>query len=554
MGQRTSGVTTSEQVPPAGTTAAPAPWRAGWLGSALGGIVAVVLTLGVAELISTLGRWIGLLGASSSPFVALGQTFIQFTPEWLKELAIRTFGEHDKDALTAGMALTLLIVAIGIGLLNRRSPRLALGVTALLVLVAGAAVVSRPGADVLDLLPLVVGAIAGVTFLILLARRSLVQDPDSAPLETPSSTASSTASSAGGTDRRRFFRLVGIGAIIGVAAGSLARLVPSAAEVADSRRRISLPTPADDQNIDVDALTLDVAGLTPFVTASSDFYRVDTAFTVPNLTTDEWSLRIHGAVDREITISFDDLLAMPAVQRMITLTCVSNEVGGKLAGNARWLGVRLADVLAMAGPQDGADCLLSTSVDGFTVTTPLAAVTDGRDALLAYAMNGEPLLVEHGFPVRMVVPGLYGYVSATKWVVDLEVTRFADVTAYWTERGWAPQAPIKTASRIDVPAGFAQLTAGSVAVAGMAWAQHRGLRAVQVQIDDGPWQDATLSGEAGIDTWRQWSYLWTATEPGIHTIRCRAIDADGTVQTDAVQGVMPDGSTGLDSRQVTVKA
>jgi len=299
---------------------------------------------------------------------------------------------------------------------------------------------------------------------------------------------------------------------------------------------------------------LPVAGLTPFVTANADFYRVDTAYAVPALTTDTWQLRIHGAVDREITLTFDDLLAMPAVERMITLTCVSNEVGSKLAGNARWQGVRLADLLEMAGPQGGSDCVLSTSADGFTVTTPLAALTDGRDALLAYAMNGEPLPVEHGFPVRMVVPGLYGYVSATKWVVDLEITRFADVTAYWTQRGWSPQAPIKTASRIDVPAGFARLTPGTVAVAGMAWAQHRGIRGVQVQIDDGPWQDATLSGELTTDIWRQWSFPWAATDPGIHTIRCRAVDADGMVQTDQVQGVMPDGSTGLDSRQVTVTA
>ena len=508
-------------------------------------MVAVALALGLAELLSALGRWAGFLGASSSPIVALGQTFIQFTPEWLKELAIRTFGEHDKDALTAGMLLTVLAVAALIGLVNRSRPRVAVTLTLVLLLVTTVAVLTRPGADVLDLGPLLVGGASGLALLIAIARSGMPPDgPDRADDGAPT----------GSTGRRRFLRLMGSGALLAVAAGGLARLVPSAAQVAQSRARVALPAPADRQELAVDGTALAVPGLTPFVTANSDFYRVDTAYAVPAQTTDGWQLRVHGAVDREITLTFDDLLAMPAVERMITLTCVSNEVGGKLAGNARWQGVRLADVLALAGPREGFDCLLSTSVDGFTVTTPLAALTDGRDALLAYAMNGEPLPVEHGFPVRMVVPGLYGYVSATKWVVDLEVTRFADVTAYWTQRGWSAQAPIKTASRIDVPAGFARLAPGTVAVAGMAWAQHRGIRTVQVQIDDGPWQDATLSGELGVDTWRQWSFAWPAAAAGIHTIRCRAIDADGIVQTDQVQGVMPDGSTGLDSRQVTVTA
>ena len=549
-------MTTSERV-----TGAPGsgekPVRAGFLGAAAAGVVAVGLTLGVAELLSALGRWAGVLGASSSPFVALGQTFIQFTPEWLKELAIRTFGERDKDALTAGMGLTVLVAAVVIGLINRSRPRVAVALTGLLLLVAAAAVLTRPGTGWLDLVPLAVGGVLGMAFLIAVARTGLApaapaDDADGADPATSGGEAS--AGPTGPTGRRRFLMLMGGGALLAVAAGGLARLIPSAAQVAQSRGRVTVPPPADGQNLDVDGTVLDVAGLTPFVTANADFYRVDTAYAVPALTTDGWQLRVHGAVDREITLGFEDLLAMPAVERMITLTCVSNEVGGKLAGNARWQGIRLADVLSMAGPQAGADCVLSTSADGFTVTTPLAALTDGRDALLAYAMNGEPLPVEHGFPVRMVVPGLYGYVSATKWVVDLEVTRFADVTAYWTDRGWSAQAPIKTASRIDVPAGFARLPAGTVAVAGVAWAQHRGISAVQVQIDDGPWQDATLSGELTADIWRQWSFAWPATEPGLHTIRCRAIDADGTVQTDQIQGVMPDGSTGLDSRQVTVTA
>jgi hypothetical protein len=272
------------------------------------------------------------------------------------------------------------------------------------------------------------------------------------------------------------------------------------------------------------------------------------------MTTDQWQLRVHGMVDREITLSWSDLLAMPSLTHMVTLTCVSNPVGGEYIGNADWQGVRIADVLAMAGPQAGADCVFSTSVDGFTVTTPLDVLTDDRDALLAYAMNGEPLPVEHGFPVRMVVPGLYGFVSATKWVVDLEVTTFADATAYWTVRGWSAKAPIKTSSRIDVPRSQESVSKGKVPIAGVAWAQYRGISGVQVQIDDGPWMDATLSGDAGADTWRQWVYYWDATASGTHTARCRAIDATGAVQIDAIADVVPDGATGLDERTFMVTA
>jgi DMSO/TMAO reductase YedYZ molybdopterin-dependent catalytic subunit len=423
------------------------------------------------------------------------------------------------------------------------------------------------------------GGVAGVFFLITVFRRQVasstkpekytpapsrvtpaptagsVDDPENpkAALTGGSHPMSQATTAAGrGVDRRQFFKIAGIGALVAVAAGALAKWIPSAGDVAASRANVALPTPSDSQAIaDVG---FDVDGITPFVTNNADFYRVDTAFVVPRLTTQDWQLRIHGAVDNEITLSYADLIAMPSVERMVTLTCVSNEVGGDLAGNARWQGVRIADVLKQAGPQSGADCVLSTSVDGFTVTTPLTALTDDRDALFAYAMNGEPLPVEHGFPVRMVVPGLYGYVSATKWVVDLNVSTFAEQTAYWTSRGWSAQAPIKTASRIDVPKSFAQVSKGTVAVAGMAWAQHRGISSVQVQVDDSEWQDATLSGEVSTDTWRQWVYQWDATDSGQHTIRCRAIDSTGAVQIEQIQGVMPDGSTGWDSRSVTVTA
>jgi DMSO/TMAO reductase YedYZ molybdopterin-dependent catalytic subunit len=580
--------------PPASAAARPGGWRPGIAAAALVGVIAMGLAIGLAELLAALGQWIGLLHAPSSPLSSLGQTFIQFTPEWLKEFAIQTFGENDKDALRAGMGITLLVVAVVIGIVGRRSPRLAVAITGVLILVTAAAVLSRAGASLVDVLPIVIGGAAGIALLVSVFRLQVVDPPvdgmaAGAAVPTGRAAAAAGAGSvvaspqtaaatgpvtdradepkpgrsgpahpmglvgAGAANRRQFFRIAGIGALAAVAAGALARWIPSAADVAASRDRVALPTPRDVQQVDLAAVQIDTAGITPFVTDNAEFYRVDTAFVVPRITTEDWQLKIHGSVDREITLSYADLIAMPSVERMITLTCVSNEVGGDLAGNARWQGVRIADVLAMAGPRSGADCVLSTSVDGFTVTTPLEALTDDRDALLAFAMNGEPLPVEHGFPVRMVVPGLYGYVSATKWVVDLNVTTFAGNSAYWTDRGWSAQAPIKTQSRIDVPKSFEQISKGTVAVAGVAWAQHRGITGVQVQIDDGEWQDAKLSGEVSTDTWRQWLYQWDAQETGTHTIRCRAVDPTG-VQTDQVQGVMPDGATGWDSRSVTVTA
>jgi DMSO/TMAO reductase YedYZ molybdopterin-dependent catalytic subunit len=298
-----------------------------------------------------------------------------------------------------------------------------------------------------------------------------------------------------------------------------------------------------------------VADLTPWVTAAKDFYRVDTAFVLPRVPTDGWTLNVHGMVQHPLTITWADLLAMPQIERWITLACVSNEVGGNLVGNAGWQGVRVADLLMRAAPLPGADCVYSTSSDGFTVTTPLDVLTDGRDALLAIGMNGAPLPIEHGFPVRLVVPGLYGYVSATKWVVDLEVTTFARATAYWTERGWAPRGPIKTSSRIDTPHYGVSLMPGVVAVAGVAWAQHRGISGVQVRVDDGPWQNATLGGAASADAWVQWVFRWdtSTVERGSHHLACRAIDGTGAVQVETPMPPAPDGATGYHSIHVVTR-
>ncbi len=517
------------------------PWRPGLWAAAGVGLVTVALAFGVAELLAALGGWLGMFHINASPFNSLGKGFIDLTPEWLKELAIRQFGTHDKDALRAGMVVTLIVLSALLGLLARRTPRLAAGVLIAFVAVTIFAVyASQSGAGPLDWAPAAIGGFWATWFLVARFRRVLI--PRLGP---------ERAAPAKGIDRRQFFRASGIGLAVALVAGSVSRLVPSAADVAASIANSHVPTRFDPQPVPA-GVDQKVSGQSSFFTANQDFYRVDTAFVVPQVTAEEWQLRIHGMVDKEITLTYQDLLDRPQFQRAITLTCVSNEVGGDLVGNATWIGAHLGDLIKEAGPRAGADCVLCTSKDDFTSSTPLEALTDGRDALLAVAMNGEVLPQQHGFPVRMVVPGLYGYVSATKWVVDLNVTQFSKVTAYWTSRGWDAQAPIKTSSRFDVPRGFANYTQGQqVVLAGVAWAQHRGISAVQVQVDDGEWQAAQLSEPLSNDTWRQWKLPWTAIS-GQHTLQVRAVDGSGAVQSATQQPPAPNGASGYDSRTVSV--
>ncbi|WP_181809164.1 molybdopterin-dependent oxidoreductase, partial [Streptomyces shenzhenensis] len=324
-----------------------------------------------------------------------------------------------------------------------------------------------------------------------------------------------------------------------------------------SRDRLVLPAPASPASAVPRGAGLRIPGAVPFITPNSSFYRVDTALVVPKVDATTWRLRIHGkGVTRPLTLSFDDLLRRELVERDITLTCVSNEVGGPYVGNARWLGVRLADLLTECGvrpPSKGgpADQLVARSVDGMTIGSPVEDVMDGRDALLALGMNGEPLPFGHGFPVRMVVPGLYGFVSACKWIRDIELTTFDAYDPYWVKRGWARRAPVRTESRIDTPRPFARPKAGPVMVAGVAWAQHRGIDKVEIRIDDGPWREARLAAEDTTDTWRQWSFPWQATKGG-HTLTVRATDRTGAVQTEKRTRPVPDGASGWHSVVVTV--
>jgi DMSO/TMAO reductase YedYZ molybdopterin-dependent catalytic subunit len=432
----------------------------------------------------------------------------------------------------------LLLLSLVTGALAVRRLGIGIAGVAVLGLVGAAAAATRPDFQALDPLPSVVGAVAGAIALVTILRPVTESDP-AQPLADES---------------RRRVLVVGLWAVAaGVVAGTVGRLVTRRqADVTASRAAVRLPKPASPATAVPRGSDLAIDGLTPFRTANADFYRVDTALVVPQVATEGWTLRVHGMVDRELELTFDDLLERDLVERDITLTCVSNEVGGTYAGNARWLGAPLADLLDEAGVMDGADMILSTSSDRMTIGTPTAVVMDGRDALLAVGMNGEPLPPEHGFPCRMVVPGLYGYVSATKWLVDLELTRFADASAYWTDRGWAARGPIKTMSRIDTPRPFAKPKAGRVAVAGVAWAQHRGIEKVEVRVDGGSWHQARLAEVPSTDTWRQWVWQWDAT-PGGHTLEVRATDSDGATQPEKRAEPFPSGATGWHATSVTVE-
>jgi DMSO/TMAO reductase YedYZ molybdopterin-dependent catalytic subunit len=355
----------------------------------------------------------------------------------------------------------------------------------------------------------------------------------------------------GDVSRRRFLGWAGGATAIGaLAALGGSALQAGARAVTAVRETFTLPAAATTAPPVPAGAELGIDGLAPVVTPNAEFYRIDTALQVPNLNPADWSLRIHGLVENEVVLTWDELIALPLEESHTTLMCVSNQVGGDLIGTALWLGYPIRELLARANPAGTADMVLSRSSDGFTASSPIEALTDDRNAILAVGMNGEPLPLEHGFPVRMVVPGLYGYVSATKWVTELEVTRFDAQTAYWTDRGWSERGPIKISSRIDVPRG-GSFDAGEIVVAGVAWHQHTGIAKVEVSVDDGPWREAELAAAINVDTWVQWRYAWDA-DPGQHVLRVRATSADGEVQTGEERDVVPDGATGYDAVGISV--
>ncbi len=522
---------------------------------AVAGLLAAIAGVGASQLVSV------LVGGAPTPVTAVGSRVIDVTPDAVREEAIRTLGMYDKIFLLGGIFLVLALVAGATGVLAWRSRPLALALTVLLGLAGLAAAYADPTELVSPLGRLAPALAALVVSVALLAwftagwreQPGAIGDeltrPDELADHPMAHRGYPESAAPAGFDRRVFLAAaIASGAVATTGFGAS---LLSAGAGTRSRSATTLPTPTSAAAPLPPGATLAVPGITPYVTSNDYFYRIDTSLVSPQLSVTDWTLKIHGLVDNDIELTYEDLLDMPLIERRVTLTCVSNEVGGELIGNATWLGVRIDDLLKRAGVSPDADAVKSTAVEGFTVGTPLAALTDGRDAMIAIGMNGAPLPVEHGFPARMVVPGLYGYVSATKWLVDMEVTRFDDFTAFWTDRGWAPEAPIKTMSRIDVPAEFADVRAGKVAVAGVAWAQHTGIEAVEVRVDGGTWQTARLADEDTVDSWRQWVYEWDAPA-GSHQLEVRATDSTGYTQTSRSAPPVPDGATGWHSVDVAV--
>ena len=499
------------------------------------GILATLVGMAAGHLVAA------FTNPAASPVLTVGSTIIDLTPTPMKEWAIRTFGDNDKAVLVGSVLLGALVLAAVAGLLARR--RFLLGAAVLVALVASAAVMAllRPEATALDVVPAIAAGVVGVAALALLARVA-------GGLGTLAG-ARSTGESAELHPSRRGV-LIAAGALT-VAAGALA----GAGQWITGRRTtpagVTLPQAADPAPGLPTDLRGKVPGISRLQTPTSSFYRVDTRLTLPIISLDDWTLTIDGDVENELTFSYDDLLQMPMIERDITLTCVSNDVGGPYVGGARWLGVPLADLLDQAKVGRTADQIFSTDVDGMTISTPLELAMAEKDAMLAIGMNGEALPQEHGFPARMVIPGLYGFISATKWISRMTLTTYDEKKAYWTDRKWATDAPIKIASRIDTPRSFSTINAGDTFIGGVAWAQTRGIGKIEVQVDGGAWQGAELGPQVGVDYWRQWYFPWRA-ESGEHDLSVRATDLDGEVQTDAKAAPFPNGSSGLQRIIVTV--
>ncbi|PZS27789.1 MAG: molybdopterin-binding protein [Pseudonocardiales bacterium] len=501
--------------------------------AALVGLLSMVAGLATGHLVG------GFISPTASPFLAVGASAIDLTPLWLKDFAVRAFGSYDKVVLLSGMAAVVGLIAVVAGLISPRSRTPGLVLIVVLGVIASVAVLSRPTAGSLDVLAPLVALIVSAGTFAFLHRLGLLSQPQ-------------TAGEVVGMPRRTLLAgsvAVAAGAGIAAAGGQLlvGRSGLEASRKALGRIGPTVTAPPIPPGADFAA-----DGSPTFITRNPDFYRVDVNLTLPQLRTEDWKLRIHGMVDREVTLNWSELTSRPLIERAVTMTCVSNEVGGPYLSTANFTGVLLADILKEAGMAPGADQVYTTSVDGWTCGTPTATLVDPvRQAMLVIGMNGEPLPIEHGFPVRMLVPGLYGFVSGTKWITDMEVTTFDAKRAYWLQRGWGQRAPIKTMSRIDSPGSFERVSPNTP-ITGVAWAQTRGIEKVEVRLDHGPWRPAELSTEVNVDTWRMFR-LRGRWEPGAHIAEVRATDKTGYTQTADRAAPIPDGATGWHSVQFTVQ-
>lgn len=525
---------------PASRRAAPGP-----LVSTSSGLLAGAAALATGELVS------GFAADWQSPVVSVAEAVIDAVPRSVKEYAIETFGKNDKVALVVGILVLSTLFSLVLGLLGRhRAVVPAVG----FFVFAGIGVWASqqfPGSSTTSATPSVLAGVAGAATFLALHRLatspSATEDVAAMAAETPSMMTINGASS-----RRRFLVVSGAVAATAALAAAAGRGLRSRFSASASRDAVVLPDAAERLPTAPASAAVDAPGVSPFYTPNSAFYRVDTALAVPQVPAEGWTLTVRGMVDTPLRISYDDLLARNLVVEDITLTCVSNTVGGALVGTARWLGLPLRDLLDEAGVQAGADQIVGRSVDGYTGGFPVDAAYD-RPALIAVGMNGEPLPIDHGFPARLMVPGLYGYVSATKWLTEIELTRFDDFDQYWVRRGWDQEAPIKTMARIDTPRSLGKIQAGRFVIGGVAWAQTVGISMVEVAIDDAPFAEAELADDWSEHTWRQWRLVWDAP-PGRHRLTVRATDANGKLQTDQRAEPFPNGASGWMSIFVDVRA
>ena len=444
------------------------------------GVAAAAVAIGVGELVAALLN-------NGSIITAVGALVISLQPPGAKDLMVSLFGENDKLALQVATLIGGLLVGALLGLLARRDKTLAL-TGFLLFGVAGFVLLQG------DPLNGVIGSGITATAAVLAGGGTLLWLSRPLVSSSPATAASASAQTTGALQtppmgRRGFLALsamfIAAGGVLAVIGRYIGGRLPEAAAAPD----VVIPVPAGTE--------LGIAGLTPIVVPNSSFYRIDTRLDVPRVDETTWNLRIHGMVDSEVTLTYADLQQMAQQDQFVTIACVSNDVGGRLVGNALWSGVKLMSVLESAGVSPDATQLVGRSFDGWTAGFPTEHLAGpGKDAMIALQMNREPLPAAHGFPARLIVPGLFGYVSATKWITEIEMTTLEAFDAYWVPLGWSKLGPILTQSRIDVPRPGAQVPIGQVEVAGVAWAPTRGISKVEVHVDSGDWVEAQLLGAA----------------------------------------------------------